>query len=1091
MPTLKQLTCTIEWAGSEVSLQEHATAYSDGFVQTYVAIPPASTAFTVHLTSSGYIAPGIAMFIYMDGIYQCNRNRRGLKMPRAGTRKNETEINLRVRQKEEKQENGTWLGKEWRFEKLNVEPSFHMQTMVKAYFCLSGLACDTSVADSLLRVDRTVPDHISVVSGNTQELQHLIPCNFDHLGTIEVVVLRCQPDSDPTITTLPLRPKSPGPFKHINKSTKSMQCPEPVSPAISSFGGFLDGAGDEPRCYRENIGYGLDGGWDEKPKENLKEEWGYSKTSATSGIYHAKGKPPGQVKGGVSGDQYDRRNQSYNHFSNDWGNPVDSHCRDGRRHATSVSGLPSPYQDADVRNNLPSPVLPSPPVAVEAHLKPLAWGIGISSQPAAPTVVIQVTTTPQPNSGGRGGQSTNYGVSHGEPPKRQTSQASIAQSRNGRPVDVGAGSIDSWASKRTDKDIRTDYDARKRDMGDQGAWKPPAGWAGENPNQADIWETRRTPHNHGTRPEGDFEKKNSSKASDRQPEDVGQQAGARVVGAAPSVRTYQTTQSSIERHAEWKKRQGRPENQVWKDTRPNTGIGVNWGEGCNPGNGWGNTNSKASADNSHGWQGAIAQPQSGEWGAGSAKVNADWVNIDASAKEPKNGHGNTNATSQWVNKSNSNTGNDDWNKNHEDDALDAKSKQGGHSASPAPNVPSSGWGKQIEEAYANNVAKQMGSWTDRVPPPYPPSIRSLHQEPCLDLNPVQVSSYEFGRSAKGSPTLPPSITIRGSIAGSRLTSPRSPYAQPYWASWTQAEQTPKHRPQIAEEAPLYTVPRDIIKNRSTSHQVQPGKPTVYLHKTHRPSYLDSHESPYAVFVFKYRSKEVLERLLNVSISEDRLDEKARLRALSKDQIIEELIKAKAASANGPSSKPVPVKDVNADPNSGWQKSPSVVSNGQNGHEINVQHVGTGWYDPTNGVQHDNACSVNAYSGGNHRNTANALNSSANVACEVSGNQETYYGPGKKGNADKGGGDWGGGEANLDTNQAVNRAAGDGNAWGGQSNQAGVEAAGGGRTWGSHVNQGVGEAAAAGDGWGGQPAQGGGEVAGGGGAWVAQPDGGSW
>lgn len=120
MPTLKQLTCTIEWAGSGVPLKEYSTAYSDGFVQTYVAIPPVSTAFNVHLKSNGYIAPGLAMFVYMDGVYQCNRNRRNLRIPDGTMPRKCTEVDFRVRQKEEKREDGSFLGKEWRFEKLNI-----------------------------------------------------------------------------------------------------------------------------------------------------------------------------------------------------------------------------------------------------------------------------------------------------------------------------------------------------------------------------------------------------------------------------------------------------------------------------------------------------------------------------------------------------------------------------------------------------------------------------------------------------------------------------------------------------------------------------------------------------------------------------------------------------------------------------------------------------------------------------------------------------------------------------------------------------------------------------------------------------------
>lgn len=120
MPTLKQLTCCVEWSGSSLPMPEYQTIYSDGFVETYIAVPPPPTPFAIQLSSSGYIAPGLAMFVYMDGVYQCNRNRHNLVLPDKGTKRRQTEINFKVRQKEERKWDGTFEGKQWRFEKVNV-----------------------------------------------------------------------------------------------------------------------------------------------------------------------------------------------------------------------------------------------------------------------------------------------------------------------------------------------------------------------------------------------------------------------------------------------------------------------------------------------------------------------------------------------------------------------------------------------------------------------------------------------------------------------------------------------------------------------------------------------------------------------------------------------------------------------------------------------------------------------------------------------------------------------------------------------------------------------------------------------------------
>lgn len=113
--------------------------YGDGYVQTFVAVPSFSTPFSVHLQSKGYIAreyrrihpkeylmdpdiplAGLAMFVYMDGEYQCNRNRQNLKIPNETTTPRQTEIDFRVRQKEEVQPDGTFAGSQWKFRELNV-----------------------------------------------------------------------------------------------------------------------------------------------------------------------------------------------------------------------------------------------------------------------------------------------------------------------------------------------------------------------------------------------------------------------------------------------------------------------------------------------------------------------------------------------------------------------------------------------------------------------------------------------------------------------------------------------------------------------------------------------------------------------------------------------------------------------------------------------------------------------------------------------------------------------------------------------------------------------------------------------------------
>lgn len=133
MPTLKQLTCQVERETSPEPLKEYSTNYGDGVVETFLAIPDAPAAFTIHLTSSGYIAPGLAMFVYIDGVYQCNRNRKGLVAPDDTVPPDFYEVDFRVRQKEEPIGSGRFLSRPWRFEDLNIGRFAHLQILALAH----------------------------------------------------------------------------------------------------------------------------------------------------------------------------------------------------------------------------------------------------------------------------------------------------------------------------------------------------------------------------------------------------------------------------------------------------------------------------------------------------------------------------------------------------------------------------------------------------------------------------------------------------------------------------------------------------------------------------------------------------------------------------------------------------------------------------------------------------------------------------------------------------------------------------------------------------------------------------------------------
>ncbi|MCJ1439257.1 hypothetical protein MMC27_008649 [Xylographa pallens] len=104
---------------------------------------------------------------------------------------------------------------------------------------------------------------------------------------------------------------------------------------------------------------------------------------------------------------------------------------------------------------------------------------------------------------------------------------------------------------------------------------------------------------------------------------------------------------------------------------------------------------------------------------------------------------------------------------------------------------------------------------------------------------------------------------------------------------------PGFDPRIGQSL-LYAIPEAILWRENVSHQVQSGQPVAYSHKVATPKYMDSHESPYAVFVFQCRSRPVIEQLLGITVEEPVEQEKERPKDLTKARIIEHYVREKSS-----------------------------------------------------------------------------------------------------------------------------------------------------------------------------------------------------
>ncbi|KAL8958700.1 MAG: hypothetical protein Q9193_004290 [Seirophora villosa] len=226
MPTLKQLTCTVEWSatGPNLPLQEYRTAYSDGLVETYIAIPPVPTPFSIRLKSDGYIAPGLSMFVYIDGQYQCNRGRNKLKIPTSATLQQQTNVDFVVRQKEEPIAGGGFIGRQWMFGGQGAP-----------------IGTDAQLGAFVTQAECT--------------------------GTIEVVVLRSAElqrakAPDPTASE-----KHPLAFAF---GSGNAGAPVSASESASDFAGLFDGSSDVRERRSSAMPFGGDMAWDD---EYYKVDW--------------------------------------------------------------------------------------------------------------------------------------------------------------------------------------------------------------------------------------------------------------------------------------------------------------------------------------------------------------------------------------------------------------------------------------------------------------------------------------------------------------------------------------------------------------------------------------------------------------------------------------------------------------------------------------------------------------------------------------------------------------------------------------------------------------------------------------------------
>lgn len=991
MPTLKQLACTLEKEPSRTPLTEYGTSYSDGFVETHVAVPDERTGFGIHLHSHGYIAPGLAMFVYIDGVYQCNRHRHSLLVPDGTITPEFYEVDFHVFQQEEKVGKGKFLGRAWSFNTLATEDK------------------TTNVTDTIL--------------GN--------------IGTIEVVVRRLCPP--PLQSVLPTRPTNgdqvksasgkPGKQKEKQKGLK-------IKPAIfpGSMGFGNDGAEDQ------NFGAGLDGPNDDRYHDPT--YYYYDDKPHRSRYYHhrrASPSPPPRHDFGPSYADYlrwrdthpdavvpsrsrdpQRSSSYYAQYRPSGSDDSREHHHHGhtsnayrqRRRARASDGIPQNkprdfWVFESVNFDADDPV---PRVAPTRRPSGSTSSSSVTQRPLS-SVVDSSAAIPQ-------ARPTMQVSSHhvrwaDRYPNWRLRCVTDPVKQNLNPFAIGTNGLPSYRVGQPDGSLSSSthppdpmYNPRyqpeashaaplqnrnSKSDGHDGNSKMPGGWLGEDPKDSIKAANPYTTGPTNEEPSGSLFVRGTTTSfpavvdsrwglvNEHGQSSGGQEGGlgsaaANVSGQGDAWGTG--GDNSGGQDDAWGASGGNSAGQDngWGSNGDNSGGQDNgWGTGDgNSGgqdNGWGtsgdnnvsggnfgggvdqsaqNDVSADSGDNAR-WGATNGQDQTSqqEWGetggtqqdtgTGGAWQDSSWPNDGLNnAKNPSGQNDNSGDAENNADQDNR------WPDNTDNSSVknnDATQDTGSNSPLQENNAvqdttfnwdtPSDNNAQQTTDNNNNWNWDTQTTTAAAVAPADQFTTAPAHQS----ITAPKACSLLNGSKKDGSKTPYTSFMHKPLV-------PEQPFVKGYWNNWTKAPHAPpalpQRQPKQNEDAPTeifapselpYIVPEQTAREKLVDSYVHHGKGYDYAHVTGRPDYIDSWEEPYAVFRFKYRSRNMLSQILGEGGKEEMEKDKARERGeeqkrrlslMSKDELIQQLIekstKAESQKAGGSqqkapsvSSQPQPVQ----------------------------------------------------------------------------------------------------------------------------------------------------------------------------------------
>ena len=308
----------------------------------------------------------------------------------------------------------------------------------------------------------------------------------------------------------------------------------------------------------------------------------------------------------------------------------------------------------------------------------------------------------------------------------------------------------------------------------------------------------------------------------------------------------------------WNASNDRPQGDTWNNDNANTG----WNseshrqndQGQRNGDYWNNGGANSGGQGING-DGLNEQPQENKWtNEQMTAAYPDWASPTAQNIEQPNftndNNNNVQPQNPWV----SGASNDQFPANQPNTWSNGNADATNYIGS---GVSNGNGGKQsVQEQNSggvktNDVAGDVPASLFGGKVPVPASESAKREGPILAKYSGNGTGFTFGAqsSALRHPHAP-------------MSPPVAAFVKPYWSTWNhtpaaEEELVVEHEP-VEEpeepEGPVYSVPADVAQRNNMSHQVQVGRPTVYLHRTSKPKYMDTHDNPYAAFTFHYRSR---------------------------------------------------------------------------------------------------------------------------------------------------------------------------------------------------------------------------------------------